>query len=167
MILSGTGSRQLILLDGASRMSLIKDMISLITQLNPSSIISGGAEGFDEALAHAGFYLKIPVTLAIPSPTYGTYYWRDRSVTNANRYHDFNNMLAQAQEVVEVCDSHLWGKANIRRNEWMFDRADMVLSWAPKWHANGKPDSPGTRHGIDYCLRNGTPVTTLITATSH
>lgn len=125
--ISGTGSRALALKPRDHQINIFMKLKAELHKRNPSQVISGGAEGFDSALAAAAFALGIPFTLALPSPSYGEYYWKHHSVTNKDRYDVFQRHLDRASEVVYVCDHHSYGKANFIRNEWMVDRADFFF----------------------------------------
>lgn len=102
--------------------------------------MTGLAEGFDALLARLFIDEEIPYIAAIPSPTYGEYYWKYHSVTGYNRIEKFEEYLDHAEEVVYVCDHHNYGKANFERNHYMVDRADALYVY--------RPQSPGTRHAL-------------------
>ncbi len=107
-------------------------------------IISGMAEGWDEALAKAAIAESIPFTAAIPNHGYAEHYWGKASLLGRNRISEFNAILEKAAEVVYVCDwvyHPVTGEhANFVRNRWMVNKATHALVY--------DPSSSGTRHGV-------------------
>ena len=155
-VIAGTGSRSLILDEG--KMNKVQEyLIDLLTRAkakhgNNLVVISGMAEGFDEALARAAMCVGVTLIAAIPNKGYSAYYWRDNSQLKVDRMDSFQELAGYAHRsggVHYVCgkDIYVNGKhSNFVRNEWMADRADVV------WVYN--PTSRGTAHMYNYCRTN-------------
>jgi len=156
-VIAGTGSRSLILDEG--KMNKVQEyLIDLLTQAkakhgNNLVVISGMAEGFDEALARAAMCVGVTLIAAIPNKGYSAYYWRDNSQLKIDRMDTFQDLAGYAHRsggVHYVCGKNIYvnGKhSNFVRNEWMADRADVV------WVYN--PTSRGTAQCYNYCRTNG------------
>ena len=155
-VIAGTGSRSLILDEG--KMNKVQEyLIDLLTQAkakhgNNLVVISGMAEGFDEALARAAMSVGVTLIAAIPNKGYSAYYWRNNSQLKVDRMDSFQELAGYAHRsggVHYVCgkDIYVNGKhSNFVRNEWMADRADVV------WVYN--PISKGTAQCYNYCRTN-------------
>ena len=155
-VIAGTGSRSLILDEG--KMNKVQEyLIDLLTQAkakhgNNLVVISGMAEGFDEALARAAMCVGVTLIAAIPNKGYSAYYWRNNSQLKVDRMDSFQELAGYAHRsggVHYVCgkDIYVNGKhSNFVRNEWMADRADVV------WVYN--PISKGTAQCYNYCRTN-------------
>ena len=156
-VIAGTGSRSLILDEG--KMNKVQEyLIDLLTQAkakhgNNLVVISGMAEGFDEALARAAMCVGVTLIAAIPNKGYSAYYWRDNSQLKVDRMDSFQELAGYAHRsggVHYVCGKNIYvnGKhSNFVRNEWMAGRADVV------WVYN--PTSRGTAQCYNYCRTNG------------
>jgi len=116
-------------------------------------VISGMAEGFDEALARAAIMANVPFIAAIPNNGYIEYYWGKKSMLGRNRMAESQEILSKASDIVYVCDG-IYGPdgrhANFHRNEWMVDHANIV------WAYN--PTTRGTAQCYAYCKKVGKPV---------
>lgn len=141
----GTGSRSMRTEPNAQ--SIFDTLLHHVSQLfdeHPDLVlISGMAEGWDEAIAKAALKLKIPWIAAIPTVTYGDYYWSERiSLLKKDRTSEFKNLISKATEIVFVCDTlYINGvHANFVRNQWMVDKCDHALVY--------KPSSSGTRDAL-------------------
>lgn len=110
-------------------------------------VISGGALGWDQALAAAALDLHIPTVLALPFPGF-----EDRWPASSKAY--LHSLMQRADEVVFVCDPGYAGWKMQKRNEWMVDRADTVLAL---W--NGTPG--GTANCIAYANKVKKPIINL------
>lgn len=114
---------------------------SLLMEINPSLVISGVALGWDSALADAALFLKLPLVAAVPfkgqearwSPKHKTRYWA---------------FLERAQSVEVICEGGYAPWKLQKRNEWMVDRADLVL-------ALFDGTSGGTANCVAYAERKG------------
>jgi len=163
-ILAGTGSRQLQLASMADKRQIFAKTISVIQSYidanGPTQIMSGGAEGFDSCLARAAMHLELPLILAIPNKSYGSYYFGKNSVTKTNRLDKFREMVDYASEVVYISDffpgqgvkpggRHL----NFRRNDFMVAEADHMLVYDSK--------TPGTKDCFTTIKKSGRPYTII------
>lgn len=163
-ILAGTGSRQLQLASLADKRSIFAKTIDAIQSYKDANglvrIMSGGAEGFDSCLARAAMHLELPLILALPNKSYGSYYFGKNSVTKTNRLDKFREMVDYASEVVYISDffpgqgvkpdgRHL----NFRRNDFMVAEADHMLVYDSK--------SPGTKDCFTTIKKTGRPFTLI------
>lgn len=109
-------------------------------------VISGGALGWDQALAQAAIDLKIPLTLALPFPGFEDR-WPTASKTK------IYGMMEQAH-VQFVCEPGYAGWKMQERNKWMVDHSDLVLAL---W--NGTPG--GTCNCVKYAESKKKPIVNL------
>lgn len=141
--LMGTGSRSM--LTNPHRVDIynsLKDWVLAFREQHPGLVlISGMAEGWDEAVAKIGMREGIPYIAAVPNQGYGDYYWRRKTQTGENRIHTFNTLLAHAKEVVYVCDTlYVDGvHSNFVRNSWMVDRTNEAVAYMA--HSSGTRDA--------------------------
>lgn len=175
-IIAGTGTRQLINEDKEYRHKVLNYLQDLLTQAKAKHgdnlvVVSGMAEGFDEALARAAVAVGVPFVAAVPNPSYMNYYWT-RSVTGKSRLKHGTDLLAKASEVVYVCKTHTStlpkyngraGSANFQRNEWMVDRANVMWAFHPVDDAgNVLPLTSGTKHCVNYAKQQGVKVFKIV-----
>lgn len=110
---------------------------------------TGMALGADTVFAHAVLALKqrgIPVKLHCAVPCRGqTAFWKTPSI------HEYNRILDLADEAVLVTDAPYKAALMQIRNQYMVDRADLVLAL---W--DGTPG--GTANCVNYARRHGVPV---------
>jgi hypothetical protein len=131
----GTGSRSMVV--AADRLSVYDDLRNHILRLRNQHpdlvLISGMAEGWDEAIAKVGMRENIPFHAYVPNPEYGAYYWGQHSLTGRNRMSTFNELLAAAEKVVYVAQTlYVAGvHANFVRNQAMVDVCNMALVYQP------------------------------------
>ena len=118
------------------------DLTTILTEIKPTSIISGMADGWDIALAKTSLNLNIPLVAAIPFKDHIKY------------WNILNNPLTLSHIVCEG-GYEVW-KLH-RRNEWMADRANLMLAF---WDGNKKG---GTFNCIEYCKRKNIPWINLYT----
>jgi len=158
--IAGTGSRELIL-DVDKRRKVRDYLAGLLAQAKEKHgdkliVISGMAEGFDEALARAAIMADVPFIAAIPSSGYIEYYWGRTSMLKRDRMSEAQEILSKAREIVYVCPPSRYGNgvrhtqnggANLDRNEWMVEHADIV------WVYN--PTTTGTAQCYAYCKKIG------------
>lgn len=127
----GTGSRSMVV--AANRLHIYHHLRSHVLRLRDQHpdlvLISGMAEGWDEAIAKVGMRENIPFHAYVPNPGYGTYYWRDHSLTGCNRATQFDELLAAASKVVYVAQTLYVGNvhANFVRNQAMVDACNLAL----------------------------------------
>ena len=118
------------------------DLTTILTEIKPTSIISGMADGWDIALAKTSLNLNIPLVAAIPFKDHIKY------------WNILNNPLTLSHIVCEG-GYEVW-KLH-RRNEWMADRANLMLAF---WDGNEKGR---TFNCIEYCKRKNIPWINLYT----
>lgn len=139
MIIAGTGHRP-DKLDGYGREAHEKlvaiacaglgDIVGDVTR-----VISGGALGWDQALAEAALRLNLPLTLALPFSGFWSK-WPKSS-------QDYLELLvSRADEVVYVCEGGYAPWKMQERNKWMVDNCDTVLAL---WN--------GTDGGTHNCIK--------------
>ncbi len=124
MILAGTGHRPKYLgLDYSetSNNLLTKFIAEIINTLTVTRIISGGATGFDQALAETSISLNIPLTVAVPFPSFHSK-WPPSGIKR------FNNILQKADVVHTVSPDPYNNSKFILRDKWMVDNCDMVIA---------------------------------------
>lgn len=152
-VIAGTGSRELVQEQHFKKVE--EYLAKLLTQAKTKhgdnlQVISGMAEGFDEALACAAILAKVNFVAALPNRGYLDYYWGKKSLLGRNRITEAQEIISKANDIVCVCDG-IYGPdgrhANFHRNEWMVDHADIV------WVYN--PTTRGTAQCYSYCVRKG------------
>lgn len=152
-IIGVTGSRSLQTAPGPHKKEVMDFMRSEFRRLKRERgrilVGTGIAEGFDALSARCAQYEEVDYLAAVPSPTFGQYYWRDHSQTLTNRMAEFDDYLAKAKYVVYVSESHMYGKANFIRNEWLVNFASAFYIY------NGK--STGTGHCVGLIKKAGLP----------
>lgn len=126
---------------------LINLATSALDRWKPTQVISGMALGWDQALAIASIRLEIPVTAAVPFKGQESR-WSEKSQKLYRR------ILERADEVVVVCEGGYSPDKMQRRNEWMVDRADQILTMFDG--SNG-----GTKNCIDYAVKTGKQVNNI------
>lgn len=146
MIVAGTGHR-LDKLGGYNDTRAFQNTVWLaqfcVERLKPSQIISGMAIGWDQALALAAIRCNVPFVAAVPFAGQ-----ERRWPTQARELYE--TILERAARV-EVTSYGPSNEAFQIRNEWMVDRADLVLALF-----NGSRG--GTRNCILYAQAKGVPV---------
>jgi uncharacterized phage-like protein YoqJ len=110
-------------------------------------IISGGALGWDQALAEAAWREGVPYTLALPFPGF-----EDRWPDKSKKY--LAGLMFRSQRTHFVCESGYAGWKMQERNKWMVDNSDAVLAL---W--NGSPG--GTSNCVKYAEKVKKPVINL------
>lgn len=148
MIVCGTGHRPDKL--GGYTDDVFEDLVWEATEWlkanQPRLVISGGALGWDQALAQAAIDLGIELTLALPFPGF-----EDRwPQASKNKLY---GMMNQAN-VHYVCAEGYAGWKMQERNKWMVDHADVVLAL---W--NGTPG--GTSNCVKYAESKKKPIVNL------
>jgi len=113
----------------------------------PDRVISGGALGWDQALAHAARRLGIPYIMALPFNGFESR-WPQTSV----QY--LSSLCDGATRVVYVCDPGYAPWKMQKRNEWMVQNARQVLAL---WNGT----DGGTANCVRYAESVGKPVINL------
>ena len=154
-VYAGSGSRSL-KLDPEMFNKVFTRLVEMIRQSKPSMLITGMAEGFDEALALAAMATQTPLKAMIPFKGFGNHYWGKESLTKQSRLAEYKQILAYAQKtggVEYICSD--WRGADGRwsmthRNEAMANACDKA------WVYN--PVTPGTKQFHDYCENKRIPM---------
>lgn len=132
-VLAGTGSRRIKTASRAVRQTAWQLLLGRLARARALHgrrlvVMSGFAEGWDEAVAKAGLEVGARLWAAVPTRSYGRYYWSaGQSLTGRDRTAEFNTLLERAWRVTYVMeDVHqtraltLDGKhANAWRNDFM------------------------------------------------
>jgi uncharacterized phage-like protein YoqJ len=149
MIVAGTGHRPNKLggFNNVAYLRLVAIAERWIRNNNPSKIISGMAQGWDQALAQAAVNCGIPFICALPFKGQENK-WSYKS----QRY--YNKLLSKADEVIYVCDEGYEPYKMQIRNEWMVDNCDIVLAM---WDGT----TGGTLNCLKYAYANQIEVVNL------
>lgn len=126
----------------------VRDQLTRVEDV--THVISGGATGFDQALAHAASLLGIPYTLAEPHEGFGDHWPKDWQKRR-------DALRARAAKVVVVSPGR-WETSEdnwkyLARDRYMIDQADAVLALY-----DGKPKKSGTGLTVCYATQKGKPV---------
>lgn len=145
MYIMGTGSRSMVTAPNAKEIyKHLEQKVFMLRDQDPLLVlISGMAEGWDEAIAKVGMRNSIPYIVHIPNPGYGDYYWKKNSLLGYNRIAEFNELVNHASEVVIVMETLYTANGvhcNFVRNQTMVDACNGALVY--------KSTSPGTRDAI-------------------
>lgn len=178
--IAGTGSRSLI--TDADAFADVKTELTTLMMKGAEkyetlTVISGGAEGFDEAIARAAIQaqlmgaINILLAMYLPYKGYLKYYWRQASMLNLDRYQEMVDIctIAQTQGGVHYTADRVewirlgqgprkcalnprtgnWEEVNNIRNMDMVDASDKM------WVYNKK--STGTANCFRYIKQVGKP----------
>jgi hypothetical protein len=132
-VVAGTGPRSIKVSSRATRSAAWQLLLDRMVHLRAVHgdrlvVMSGFAEGWDEAVAKAGIEVGARLWAAVPNGGYGAWYWSaEHSLTKQDRIAEFEALLAQAWRVTYVMEDvhhtsrlHLNGRhANFLRNDWM------------------------------------------------
>lgn len=153
MKIMGTGSRSMVTHKDRVEIyhNLEAEVLRLAAKYPNLHLISGMAEGWDEAIAKAAFRNNIPYSVYLPNSGYGKYYWGDHSFLGVNRIDTFNELVLGAQERIVVCKSIYENgvHANFIRNQAMVDACDGALVY--------EGTSSGTRDAVNRLTKAGKP----------
>jgi uncharacterized phage-like protein YoqJ len=149
MIVAGTGHRPNKLggFNNESFLKLVKIAEDWIRTNNPEKIISGMAQGWDQALAQAAVNCGIPFIAALPFKGQEIR-WSQKS----QRY--YNRLLSKAEDIIYVCDEGYEPYKMQVRNEWMVDNTNLVLAM---WDGT----TGGTLNCLKYAYANQKDVINL------
>lgn len=149
MIICGTGHRPDKL--GGYGYETHKNLVAVadnwLRENSTELVISGGALGWDQALAYAARRLGIAYIMALPFKGFESR-WPQTSVQA------LASLCDGAKEVVYVCDPGYAPWKMQERNKWMVDNSDSVLAL---WNGT----SGGTANCIKYAEKAGKPITNL------
>jgi hypothetical protein len=169
-IIMGTGSRSM--LTDPNAVEIYKHLEAHVLHLKELEqdhtivLISGMAEGWDEAIAKVGERNNIPYHCYIPTKDYGAYYWGRKSLMGIDRLHIFDRLIEGAARVTYLeeiygeprfmkrgeIDAHtiagpnyevnpgFWLHANMARNSVMVTNSTHDLVY--------DKDSAGTRDAV-------------------
>jgi uncharacterized phage-like protein YoqJ len=115
-----------------------------LSEEHPGVVISGMAQGWDQALAHAAIDLGIPLVAAIPFKGQEAIW----PLAAQRRYHA---ILRRAREIVAVSEGGYSARAMQARNELMVDLCDSLVAL---WDGS----SGGTANCIRYATDRARPV---------
>ena len=116
-----------------------------LSRLQPDEVITGMAQGWDQAVAQACAELNIPFVAAVP-------FRGQESCWPKPAQAEYNRLLRLAKKVVVVSDGDYHIGKMQRRNRWMVDHAHLVLALY-----NGDLDG-GTCNCIRYARRKNKPI---------
>ena len=156
MILSGTGHRPSSLpgkYSARTTKALYDTALAALKELNPTLVFSGGALGWDTALAIASYDLGVPYVVA--SPFVG-----QESKWPTQSQKQYQKLLSYAQEVVVVSKGGYSASKMQRRNEYLVDHCDKVVALY-----NGSKG--GTQNCLLYANKQGKPVINAWNAFLH
>jgi uncharacterized phage-like protein YoqJ len=127
MILAGTGHRPVTLnltYSKSDRQLLFDFALSSLQKqalTSNDTIISGMANGWDQALACAAIELEIPFIAALP------FKGQESKWPESGKSH-YNYLLSKAKETVIVCEGGYANWKYYARDKWMVDHADGILA---------------------------------------
>lgn len=135
-VISGGGPRNLATLPDEARALLLEELahwLLIIRAYHPTAVVlSGGAEGFDAALAVAASSIGMVYDLELPNTSYGPYWWGSRSKTSRNRLGAFRALERGARNITYTCGSKITEggvPAPILRNAAMARKGHCFLYW--------------------------------------
>jgi uncharacterized phage-like protein YoqJ len=146
MIVAGTGHRP-DKLGGYSddvTNALVHTACDALERLQPETVISGCALGWDQALIAAALHLGIPIMAAVPFTGFDAK-WPSQSRAR------LADLLSRCATVRTVCEPGYAAWKLQKRNEWMVDHCDIVLAC---WNGT----AGGTANCVGYAKGLGRPV---------
>lgn len=148
MIVAGTGHRpdKLGGYSHEARNRLVKLADTYLGAVRPEKVISGGALGWDQALAFAAIQLDIPLVLALPFEGFECKWPKESQ--------EFLHSLMNPAEVVFVSDPGYAAWKMQVRNQWMVDNCDAVLAL---WNGT----DGGTANCVRYAEKKSKPIVNL------
>lgn len=149
MILAGTGHRPSRL--GGYGDDVFSKLVDLgmwaISEYQPSKIISGMAQGWDQALAEAAIRSGCPFVAAIP-------FTGQESVWPPAAKERYSRLVKSAATAIVITGGDYSAYKMQARNAWMVDNADGILAL---WNGT----SGGTANCVRYAEANQKPVFNL------
>lgn len=149
MILSGTGHRPPKLGIGYSYDSflLLSSFLSpFVVAKKPTMVISGGALGFDQALASVALDNDIPYTMALPFHNMDSRWPEESRVI-------FRHLLDNASRIVYLTDGDYDSSGYVLRDRWMVDNSDAVLTIYDE-----REKKSGTGMTVRYAEKQSRPI---------
>lgn len=150
MIVAGTGHRPPKLGIGYTEKDavLLKDFAiqCLVKNTLPKEVISGMAQGWDQALAEAALSLGLPLIAAVPFVGMEDKWPKDGKER-------FYGIIKRATWVYNVCDPPYAAFKFIKRDHWMVDHATDVMALL-----DPQESKSGTGQTVAYALQQGKPV---------
>ncbi len=147
MIVAGTGHRPN-KLGGYSKEAFTKLLTLaeniLDEEFDVTTIISGMALGWDQALAQAAVNKNIPFIAAVP-------FFGQESMWPKESQEQYTNLLKQADDIVYVCDKGYAPWKMQVRNEYMVDKCDWLLAL---WDGS----FGGTANCLNYARKQNKPI---------
>lgn len=137
MIVAGTGHRPNKLggYNNEAYLKLVEIAENWIKENKPTKVISGMAQGWDQALAQAAVNLGVPFIAAVPFEGQECK-WSEKG----RKY--YHRLLSKAELVEYVCEEGYAPQKMQIRNQWMVNKCDMILAM---WD--------GTSGGTANCLK--------------
>lgn len=126
---------------------LVECCIFALDSYKPDRVITGMALGFDMAVANACTILKIPYVAAVP-------FEGQESRWPMQSQSEWRSLIAQAQQVVYVCEPGYDNKKMQIRNEWIVDNCTHLMSLH-----DGSPG--GTNNCVKYAKKVGRPTVNI------
>lgn len=123
-VVAGTGHRPPRLglgYNNKSRRYLVDFVRPRLAALKPTLIVSGGAQGFDQALGWAAIELGLPLLVAVP-------FEGQESKWPTDAQHIYRDLLRRAEHVVTICDGPYHPKKFHERDHFMVECADIVCA---------------------------------------
>lgn len=124
---------------------VVQTAIKSLELLEPESVITGMALGWDLAIARAAYELGIPFTAAVP-------FKGQESRWNAATQNYYFRLLRKAAAIFYVSEPGYAPSKMEIRNRWMVDNADRILALY-----NGDPGG-GTANCIRYSMSVNRPI---------
>ena len=125
MIIAGTGRRPNNLggynIPNPTYNKVCKEIKRVLLEQKPDKVISGFALGFDQWLANMAIKLNIPVIAAIP-------FKGQESQWNEESQRIYNILLNKCSEQVIVSEGNFSAYKMHKRNEWMVDHCDILIT---------------------------------------
>ena len=100
---------------------IFDQITGILRRYEPEYLLDGGAIGVDTIAAFAAIKINIPLWLALPCRGQDKY-WRD-----INKYH-YSILKAKAAKIDYVHDGPYYTGCMNKRNYWMNDRTDLLIS---------------------------------------
>lgn len=146
MVIAGTGHRPPKLggYNASAKDALILLAHDWVAAYKPSRVISGGALGWDQALAWGAHYANTPFTLALPFSGFWSKWPKDSQ-------EELEKLVSLADRIHYICEDGYAPWKMQERNKWMVDNCDQVLAM---WDGS----AGGTGNCIAYANKVNKPI---------